>query len=284
MSENEKGKEKSTFKQTLVLVFIIIVAFGLTVYGIIFLANSFFDQMSVEVEDLPKRDRVMTDPTKGTIVKYTMDEDGGLKVSEQAGGMPGTPGGIPGVQVEPVAPKIEEKMPDPVPLPAPTPIPAPKKDEAQTKREMQKKAAMVENNATVAIAPAAPKKVEPKPEAKKAEPKPEPKKVTPTVEPKKTVTKPAPKETPKKVQTASVESKKYAIQLMSVKSKADAEQEASRLRKHLPDVYVVRADLGAKGVYYRVRAYQTDSFSAAKAKAKEIGDKLNMKPIAVKVQ
>lgn len=56
----------------------------------------------------------------------------------------------------------------------------------------------------------------------------------------------------------------YLVQILSVKSKTDADRAAESLRKIAPDVYVVRADLGDKGIWYRVRCCKGTSLDYAK--------------------
>jgi len=56
----------------------------------------------------------------------------------------------------------------------------------------------------------------------------------------------------------------YLVQILSVKSKADADRAAESLKKIAPDVYVVRADLGDKGIWYRVRCCKDTSLDYAK--------------------
>ncbi len=56
----------------------------------------------------------------------------------------------------------------------------------------------------------------------------------------------------------------YLVQILSVKSKTDADRAAESLKKIAPDVYVVRADLGDKGIWYRVRCCKDTSLDYAK--------------------
>jgi len=116
-------------------------------------------------------------------------------------------------------------------------------------------AAPKEVESVSAPAPSQPPKVEAKP---KAEPKPAPK-------------------------TTSVDiSKSYQVQLAAVRSTATAQSEWQRMQKKFPaqleglQLNVVKADLGKKGIFYRLRAGPVADANAAKAicdalKAKKAG-------------
>lgn len=99
-------------------------------------------------------------------------------------------------------------------------------------------------------------KPEPKPDVKpdvKLEPKPEPK---PDV-------KPDVKPDPKPVNPPPSEGK-FSVQAGASPSEAEANALSSRLQKMGFAAYVVRADLGAKGVWYRVRTGSFDSEAEAR--------------------
>lgn len=156
--------------------------------------------------------------------------------------------------------------------------------------------------ATPDRAPAPPQTPGAKPEVKPVEvaqpaPKPEPKPV-PKPEPVQTAapqpsapepapkpaTKPAPKPTPEPTATAKATGtagQGYMVQLSAVRNEANARGEWARLAKKHPDVLgglelvVQRADLGAKGVFYRVRA----GWFANRAEAKAICDELKKRNV-----
>lgn len=136
---------------------------------------------------------------------------------------------------EPVQPVVSQ-APTPAPPPAPTAAPEPPK-------------------APVQIA-------EPKP-APKIEPKPAPQ----------VVSKPAPSSSFKATAPAG---QGYLVQLSAVRTEQAAKSEWARLVKANPDVLgalesvIVRADLGDKGIFYRVRA----GWFTSRAEAKAICDEL----------
>jgi len=132
----------------------------------------------------------------------------------------------------------------------------PKPAEIAKPMELKEPAAAPKEVETVsAPAPSQPSKVEAKP---KAEPNPAPK-------------------------TTSVDiSKSYQVQLAAVRSTATAQSEWQRMQKKFPaqleglQLNVVKADLGKKGIFYRLRAGPVADANAAKAicdalKAKKAG-------------
>jgi len=74
----------------------------------------------------------------------------------------------------------------------------------------------------------------------------------------------------------------YVVQILSVKSKSDAESEAEKLRDVVSDVYVARADLGSKGVWYRVRCCKDTSKKYATDIVNKIKSETRYKPIVLR--
>ncbi len=56
---------------------------------------------------------------------------------------------------------------------------------------------------------------------------------------------------------------KYAVQFMSLSKESDALEQVRIMSKVVPTAYMVRADLGVKGVFYRIRAFPTNDRTAA---------------------
>ncbi len=211
--------------------------------------------------DVPDRDKLVYERMAGD------QAAGGAGQVERLLPPPETP--IQPPQTKPVeppqtsAPAIAETTPDPAPAPpqAPGAKPEPKSE---------------------------PKPVEAVQPAPKPEPKPEPVQATaaepaaqpaPKPEPKPAPTPaPAPAATAKATGTAG---QGYMVQLSAVRNEANARGEWARLAKKHPDVLgglelvVQRADLGAKGVFYRVRA----GWFANRAEAKAICDELKKRNV-----
>ena len=57
----------------------------------------------------------------------------------------------------------------------------------------------------------------------------------------------------------------YVVQIMAVKNEKEAEKEADKYRSVCSDVFVQKADLGSKGVWYRLRCGVTSSKDEAVA-------------------
>lgn len=124
----------------------------------------------------------------------------------------------------------------------------------------------------VNIKPEIKKEPAPKPAPKPTpKPKPEPKKV-----------KKEPKADPLATLSKKVTNGNYVVQIASFKNKSYADNEQKKLNKLLPDVFVVRADLGDKGVWYRVRCYNGITYKEAKAKAAAIASRTAHKPYPMK--
>jgi len=106
-------------------------------------------------------------------------------------------------------------------------------------------------------------------------------------EPKKEAAKPAPKPASKPASKSTSLTGKdtngdYAVQIASFRSQASAESEMKKLKKMIPSVFVVRADLGEKGIWYRIRCFNGVSRSEAIDKAALIAQKTRYKPYPMK--
>ena len=168
------------------------------------------------------------------------------------------------------APAIAETTADPAPTPPPQALvaqPEPKPAEAVKPAPKPEPAPAPQPESAQAVAPQPAPKSAPKPAAQPT-PKPEPQ---PAPEP-------APAATAKATGTAG---QGYMVQLSAVRNEANARGEWVRLAKKHPDVLgglelvIQRADLGAKGVFYRVRA----GWFANRAEAKAICDELKKRNV-----
>jgi cell division protein FtsN len=119
-----------------------------------------------------------------------------------------------------------------------------------------------------------------KPEAKKPEPKPAPKPVVKKEPVKKLTT--STSTSPLEMLSKKATTGPYVVQVASFKNVKYAEAERDKLRKILPEVFVVKADLGEKGIWYRVRCYNGISYQEAKAKAAAIAKRTSHKPYPMK--
>lgn len=88
---------------------------------------------------------------------------------------------------------------------------------------------------------------------------------------------------PKKKDKAGVDKNSlYAVQLMAFKSENDAKIVVEKYKNDIKDIYYIKADLGEKGIWYRVRCCSTDSLDEAKSTVNELQKNLKLKPIVVK--
>lgn len=91
-----------------------------------------------------------------------------------------------------------------------------------------------------------------------------------------------PKATKKKTSGEVKKKGDYLVQILSLKSKADAELASEKLSTFVSGVYVVRADLGSKGIWYRVRCCKNSSSDYAKSIVDKIQQETSYKPIVLK--
>ncbi|MGE4496945.1 MAG: SPOR domain-containing protein, partial [Deferribacterales bacterium] len=74
----------------------------------------------------------------------------------------------------------------------------------------------------------------------------------------------------------------YVLQLAAYKDEATAKAELNKLKKNFPDIYYVRIDLGAKGIWYRLRCSPSATYAEAQKKRDDIKAKYRFEPIIVK--
>ncbi|MBI4854132.1 MAG: zinc-ribbon domain-containing protein [Acidobacteria bacterium] len=137
---------------------------------------------------------------------------------------------------------------------------------------------IVKNTPTVVETPDEPTPQPTEVSSPKATPSPkasETPKTTATPSPKAT---PTPKATDKPVVAGNVPdsapgSGKFTIQVRATQSQGEAETLGKKLRNSGTEAYVVRADLGAKGIWYRVRVGRYQSFSEAQKAGSDLKSK-----------
>ncbi|MCW8915886.1 MAG: SPOR domain-containing protein [Magnetovibrio sp.] len=189
-----------------------------------------------------------------------------------------------GQQVERLLPPPETPIEPPKASPAPAPAPMPEPDTKPVEQAVTTPPAppAAPTTKTVEAAPAPAPKVEAKP-APKPEPVPvakvEPKPVPKAVEAPKPAAKPMP--APAATKATGTAGKGYMIQLSAVRNEANAKGEWARLAKKHKDILgglelvIQRADLGAKGVFYRVRG----GWFANRGEAKAVCDALKKRSV-----
>ncbi len=210
MDEKEKSEKKNTkAKELIMIALVVVLAFGLTVTGIVYLTKFLLgDDSTPAAQTTPQTQPVDND----SVVRFSLDNE-------------------------------TESIPIEVPPPADPVIPPP---------------------ATVPPPPP------PLPPATTPPPPPPPAAVTQT-----------PTSTPAVIPGSSPTSGRYQLQLYAFRAQATAEAEARKLQSAYPDIFVMRADLGNNGVWYRVRCCSTDSKEEAEQKKADIGKKYKITPYIV---
>jgi cell division septation protein DedD len=93
---------------------------------------------------------------------------------------------------------------------------------------------------------------------------------------------PKPKPTATKLPTSSPTKGAYQLQLFALQNQSRANASALEYLKDYPDVYIMRVDLGAKGVWYRARCCSVNSRAEATAIKAAIEKKYKIVPDIVK--
>lgn len=239
MSDN-----KNSFRDMILIIFVVLVCFGITIYGIAYLTEKVFSE-STEVEvsenDVPKE--VSTNPQDGDTITFTT-------MQEQ------------GEEVKPDADIITSVTP---PANTATSSNAVANDNATENVEKKEEAV----KQTAEAKKEEPKKAEPKKtEVKKAEVKKvEPKKAE---QPKKEIKQPAPKT-----------DGNFVVQIAAVQSREAAERELAKYRSKFPDVFIKQVQINGK-TWYRIRLGVSSTRQEAEAKAKQVEQAFKIKPIVTK--
>lgn len=242
---------RDNFGRKIQSVFLFFLLFGLAAYFFVYVTEKMSEPSKITIAQKPvENPDEMTDPSSGGEITYKLGENGDVDVSERAAG--------------------EE--------------PAPQKDEGERKPESAPKPVAKKEPERAEPPKAAEKKPElPKPAARSVEKKPEPPKPVAKPVEKKPEPKPEPKPAPvKKEAPKSAAKGAYVLQLAAFKDEATAKSEMNRLKKSFPDIYYVKIDLGAKGVWYRLRCLPSATYEEAAKKRDAVKAKYRLDPIVVK--
>ena len=236
---------RDNFGRKIQSVFLFFLLFGLAAYFFVYVTEKMSEPSKITIAQKPvENPDEMTDPSSGGEITYKLGENGDVDVSERAAG-------------EEPAPQEDKAEKKPESEPAPEPV---------VKKEPEKPAAP---KPVSAAKPVEKKPEPPKPVAKPVEKKPEPKP--------KPASAPVKKEAPKPAAKGA-----YVLQLAAFKDEATAKSEMNRLKKSFPDIYYVKIDLGAKGVWYRLRCLPSATYEEAAKKRDAVKAKYRLDPIVVK--
>ena len=217
MAEAEKEKKKNSFRDMILIIFVVLICFGLTIYGIVYLTGKVFSsEEKIEIAKI-KQPAATTNPEDGDILTFSSKPETAVKETLNASDVP---------PAEPQTEQHQEKnQPKPTPIrtqqylpdkqaPAAEPVKTEKNNKPATEEKPP-----VKQESTEKSAPQQPESTSPVKKGKGA----------------------------------------YVVQIMSLKTYKDAEREAARFKSSCPDVFIQRADLSSKGIWYRVRCGATDS-------------------------
>lgn len=253
---------KNSFRDMLLIIFVVLICFGITIYGIAYLTGKVFSsspEPEIAANERPKE--VTTNPQEGDTLTFTSMGETADEVMPDEDNIRTTV--TPPKQNNTEMASLEQDAAAPIPAPvveektvqaAAEPVKQQEiKETAKPKTEVQK------------TPPA--KKVEQAQPKQEAKPKPAPKKE----EPKKETVKVAPP-----AQTGA-----YVVQLLAVQSRDAAEKEAAKYRSKYPDVFIKQVVINGK-TWYRVRLGVSATKEQAQQKADRVAADFKIKPIVTK--
>ncbi len=258
---------KNSFRDMLLIIFVVLICFGITIYGIAYLTGKVFSsspEPEIAANERPKE--VTTNPKEGDTLTFT-------SIGESADEVMPDEDNIRTTVTSPQQDNATEMAALNKDNTAPVPVPVIQEEKpVQSVSEPAKPQENKENKETVKQK----EQVQAKEPVKKAEqvkprqeaaPKPAPKKE----EPKKETVKAAPP-----AQTGA-----YVVQLLAVQSREAAEKEAAKYRSKYPDVFIKQVVINGK-TWYRVRLGVSATKEQAQQKADKVANEFKIKPIVTK--
>lgn len=252
---------KNSFRDMILIIFVVLICFGITIYGIAYLTGKVFSsspEPEVAANERPKE--VTTNPQEGDTLTFTSMGETADEVMPDGDNIRTTVTPPKQNNTEMAAVEQDSAAPIPAPVVEEKPVQTAEpvkqqeiKETAKQKEEMQK------------TTPA--KKAEQTKPKQEAAPKPAPKKE----EPKKETVKAAPP-----AQTGA-----YVVQLLAVQSREAAEKEAAKYRSKYPDVFIKQVVINGK-TWYRVRLGVSATKEQAQQKADRVASEFKIKPIVTK--
>lgn len=246
MSDN-----KNSFRDMILIIFVVLVCFGITIYGIAYLTGKVFStdyEPEISENDMPKE--VTTNPQEGDTITFTTMQEQGQEVMPdvddiittvtppESSNVEVAENNVDNIEVQEEVPVLEESAAQPAPV-------------VEEKKTQE------------------PKKETVKQQAKPAQ---EPKKETVKKEPvKKEPVKPV---APKKEGN-------FVVQITALSSKEAAEKEKVKYRAKFPDVFIKQVQINGK-TWYRVRLGVSETKEQAEQVAKRVANEFNIKPIVTK--
>lgn len=254
---------KNSFRDMLLIIFVVLICFGITIYGIAYLTGKVFSSSpEPEIAENERPKEVTTNPQEGDTLTFTSMGETADEVMPDEDNIRTTV--TPPKQNNTEMAALEQNNADTAPIPAPVveekPVQTAEPVKQQEIKETAKPKAEVQKTTPA-------KKVEQAQPKQEAKPKPAPKKE----EPKKEAVKTAPP-----AQTGA-----YVVQLLAVQSRDAAEKEAAKYRSKYPDVFIKQVVINGK-TWYRVRLGVSATKEQAQQKANKVASEFKIKPIVTK--
>lgn len=255
---------KNSFRDMILIIFVVLICFGITIYGIAYLTGKVFSsspEPEVAANERPKE--VTTNPQEGDTLTFTSMGETADEVMPDGDNIRTTV--TPPKQNNTEMAAVEQNNADTAPIPAPVVEEKPVQAAAEPVKQQEIKETAKQKEEVQKTTPA--KKVEQAQPKQEAAPKPAPKKE----EPKKETVKAAPP-----AQTGA-----YVVQLLAVQSRDAAEKEAAKYRSKYPDVFIKQVVINGK-TWYRVRLGVSATKEQAQQKADRVASEFKIKPIVTK--
>ena len=255
---------KNSFRDMLLIIFVVLICFGITIYGIAYLTGKVFSSSpEPEIAENERPKEVTTNPQEGDTLTFTSMGETADEVMPDEDNIRTTV--TPPKQNNTEMAALEQNNTDTAPIPASVVEEKPVQAAAEPVKQQEIKETAKPKAEVQKTTPA--KKVEQAQPKQEAKPKPAPK----IEEPKKEAVKTAPP-----AQTGA-----YVVQLLAVQSRDAAEKEAAKYRSKYPDVFIKQVVINGK-TWYRVRLGVSATKEQAQQKANKVASEFKIKPIVTK--
>lgn len=254
---------KNSFRDMLLIIFVVLICFGITIYGIAYLTGKVFSSSpEPEIAENERPKEVTTNPQEGDTLTFTSMDERADEVMPDEDNIRTTV--TPPKQNNTEMAALYQNNTAPIPAPVlQEEKPAQSVSEPVKQQEIKETAKQKEEVQKTTPA----NKVEQAQPKQETKPKPAPKKE----EPKKEAVKTAPP-----AQTGA-----YVVQLLAVQSRDAAEKEAAKYRSKYPDVFIKQVVINGK-TWYRVRLGVSATKEQAQQKADRVAVDFKIKPIVTK--
>lgn len=252
---------KNSFRDMILIIFVVLICFGITIYGIAYLTGKVFSsspEPEVAANERPKE--VTTNPQEGDTLTFTSMGETADEVMPDGDNIRTTVTPPKQNNTEMAAVEQDSAAPIPAPVVEEKPVQTAEPVKQQEIKETAKQKEEVQKTTPA-------KKVEQAQPKQEAKSKPAPKKE----EPKKETVKAAPP-----AQTGA-----YVVQLLAVQSRDAAEKEAAKYRSKYSDVFIKQVVINGK-TWYRVRLGVSATKEQAQQKADRVASEFKIKPIVTK--